>query len=161
MGSGARPVAGSLSVEILPATAQHVADILRIERACFSDPWSEQSFRALVGNPDALFLVAAGADGRIVGYTAALDGRDDGEILNVAVAADARQQGIGGLLLDAAMRTLKMKSVKRLYLEARESNAAALSLYESRGFVRLSIRRNYYRRPVENALVLMLDLSAP
>jgi ribosomal-protein-alanine N-acetyltransferase len=161
MGSGTRPVAGPLSVEIRPAAAKHIADIVRIEKECFSDPWSEQSFRALVGNSNALFLVAAGADGQIVGYTAAIDSREDGEILNVAVAADARRQGIGGLLLDAAMRTLKMKHVKRLYLEVRESNTAALLLYESRGFLRLSTRRNYYRRPVENALVLALDLETP
>ena len=150
-----------MSIEVLPATAANIDDIVRIEKESFSDPWSEQSFRTLVENPNALVLVAAGVDGLIVGYTAAIDGWYDGEILNVAVAADARRQGVGGLLLDSAMRTLRTKSVKRLYLEARESNTAALSLYESRGFVRVSIRRNYYRRPVENALVLMLDMETP
>lgn len=148
-----------MTVTIRPATAADVAAIAQIEKQCFSDPWSEESFRSLVEGAHALFLVAISPDGRVVGYTASIDVREDAELLNVAVNLDWRRQGIGALLLDSIIAALLEKQVKTLYLEVRESNVAALALYKSREFRELSLRRNYYRRPVENALVLSLDLA--
>jgi ribosomal-protein-alanine N-acetyltransferase len=135
-----------------------IAAVAEIERASFSDPWSEESFRSMLGNPQTLFLVARDAERVVVGYTAGVGVREDGEILNVAVAPGARRQGVGALLLDAAIAELSNRRVTRLYLEVRESNAAAIALYRSRGFRQVTSRRNYYRRPVENALVLTLEI---
>ena len=112
----------------------------------------------MIGSPLALFLAAVSADERVLGYAAATGAWEDGEILNVAVDAGARKEGIGGLLLDAAVAALREQQVARVFLEVRESNVAAIALYGSRGFSQMSIRRNYYRRPVENALVMRLEL---
>lgn len=158
MGGSARPAAPSVTTRISRATQANVPDVVRIEGESFSDPWSEQSFRELVEASSALFLVAVGSDGRVLGYTAAFGFLEDGEILNVAVDSTARREGIGGLLLDAAIAALRERNAERVYLEVRESNEAAIGLYQSRGFAKVNVRRNYYRRPVENALVLKLEL---
>jgi ribosomal-protein-alanine acetyltransferase len=142
---------------VLPAD---IAAVAEIERVSFSDPWSEDSFRSMLDNPHTLFLVARHPERGVVGYTAGVGVREDGEILNVAVSPESRGQGVGALLLDAAIEELSGRNVTRLYLEVRESNAAAIALYQSRGFRQLTSRRNYYRRPVENALVLALEIVA-
>jgi ribosomal-protein-alanine N-acetyltransferase len=85
---------------------------------------------------------------------------DEGEIADLAVAPWARRRGVGGLLLDLAAADARDVGVRTLYLEVRESNAAAIALYESRGFGTIGRRRQYYRHPMEDALVLRRDLSA-
>ena len=71
----------------------------------------------------------------------------------------ARRRGIGGFLLDAMIAELRTEGVLILYLEVRESNEAARSLYESRGFVAVGRRPGYYRHPVEDALVLKREIA--
>ena len=148
-----------MTARVVPAAREHVGAVARIERASFSDPWSEEAFAGMVDTPLALFLVGIGEDGSVLGYAAARGAWEDGEILNVAVDEAARGRGIGGLLLDAAISALREQLVGRIFLEVRESNAAAVALYRSRGFQTISTRRNYYRRPVENALVMRLDAT--
>lgn len=160
MGSSARPSAARVSVTLAPASKRHIASIVRIERESFSDPWSEDAFVGMVDSPLAVFTVAVDEDESVIGYSAATGAWEDGEILSVAVDGKARRRGIGGLLLDSAIAALKDQLVARVFLEVRESNSAAIALYKSRGFEQLSIRRNYYRRPVENALVMRLDTSS-
>jgi [ribosomal protein S18]-alanine N-acetyltransferase len=160
MGSRARASAPRVSVKLVPASKQHIASILRIERESFSDPWSEEAFAGMIDSPLAWFTVAINDDDCVIGYTAATGAWEDGEILSVAVQNSERGKGIGGLLLDSAIAALKDLLVARVFLEVRESNAAAIALYKSRGFTQMSVRRNYYRRPVENALVMRLDTSS-
>jgi ribosomal-protein-alanine N-acetyltransferase len=149
-----------VSVKLVPAAKRHIASIVRIERESFSDPWSEAAFVGLIDSPLALFTVALDDDESVIGYAAATAAWEDGEILSVAVDGKARRRGIGGLLLDAAISGLKDQRVGRVFLEVRESNSAAIELYKSRGFAPMSVRRNYYHRPVENALVMRLETSA-
>jgi ribosomal-protein-alanine N-acetyltransferase len=82
----------------------------------------------------------------------------EGEIADIAVAPDARGQGIGGVLLDRATLGLHQAGVRTLYLEVRESNHAARRLYESRQFGQVGRRKGYYQHPAEDALVLRRDL---
>ena len=159
MGSKSRPSASRVSVGIAAATAADVAAVVRIEKVCFSEPWSEESFRSLVDGAHARFRVAVNPDHSIAGYIAAIALGDDAELLNVAVEPGSRRQGIAARLLDSVVAELRTKRLKTLYLEVRESNLAAIALYKSRGFRQLGVRRNYYRRPAENALVLALDLA--
>jgi ribosomal-protein-alanine N-acetyltransferase len=137
------------------ATRAHLTQVASIENACFSDPWSETSFRQALENPGVFFRVATeGADGAVVGYVVAWFAGGEGEIANVAVAPAARGRGIGGLLLDAAIAAAAEHGAEALYLDVRESNARARALYDSRGFVEVGRRRRYYRRPSEDAIVL-------
>lgn len=140
---------------LIPAQRGHVPDVSAIEQACFSDPWSEASFRQAVDNPGVFFRVATeGASGPVVGYVVAWFAAGEGEIANVAVAPSARRRGIGGLLLDAAIAAAADHGAEALYLDVRESNVRARALYDSRRFVEVGRRRRYYRRPAEDAIVL-------
>lgn len=159
MGGGARAATPRVSVKLVPASKRHVDSIVRIERESFSDPWSEEAFLGMIDSPLASFTVAVDEEDSVIGYTAATGAWEDGEILSVAVENSARGKGIGGLLLDSAIDALKDQLITRVFLEVRESNTAAIALYKSRGFAEMSVRRNYYRRPVENALVMRLELS--
>jgi ribosomal-protein-alanine N-acetyltransferase len=146
---------------LAPAQRGHVPEVSAIEQACFSDPWSEASFRQAVDSPGVFFQVATeGAGGAVVGYVVAWFVAGEGEIANVAVAQSARGRGIGGLLLDAAIGAAGDHGAEALYLDVRESNARARLLYDSRGFVEVGRRRRYYRRPPEDAIVLRRGISS-
>jgi ribosomal-protein-alanine N-acetyltransferase len=138
-----------------PAAEGDVDQVAGIERSCFADPWSGESFRRLLDVAPAIFLVALfPPDQEIVGYVVAFSIGEDAEILNVAVAPRVRGRGLAGQMLDAVLIQLAARGVRTAFLEVRESNQAALSLYKSRGFGEIGRRQRYYRRPVEDALVL-------
>lgn len=138
-----------------PAVEGDLTEIASIERASFADPWTEESFRRLLDTEPAIFLVAKNdPDAAVAGYVVAFSVGQDGEILNVAVANDFRGRGLAGQMLDAALIELTARGVRTAFLEVRESNEAALGLYRSRNFSEIARRREYYRRPVEDALVM-------
>ena len=145
-------------IVLRPARDADIDAVLEIERASFGDPWNRSAFVDLVGDPRVAFLIAD-AGVAVRGYVVALFVLDEGEIGNLAVARSARRRGIGALLLDGAIQAVRASDVDTLYLEVRDSNAAARALYASRGFVEVGRRREYYRKPKEDALVLRLDLS--
>lgn len=143
------------------AHRSRVPEVAAIELACFSDPWSEASFRQAVDNPGVFFRIATeGASGPVVGYVVAWFAGGEGEIANVAVVPSARGRGIGGMLLDAAIAAARDHGAEALYLDVRESNARARALYDSRGFVEVGRRRRYYRRPAEDAIVLRRGIGS-
>lgn len=128
-----------------------------IEQSVFADPWSTQDFRDCVSS-DALFRVAETADGGgVAGYLVALDAADEGEILNLAVAPAGRRHGLGHALVQDILDVLAGRGVRHVYLEVRESNAPARALYAAHGFQEAGRRKQYYRRPVEDAIVLRRD----
>ncbi|HEY8794000.1 MAG TPA: ribosomal protein S18-alanine N-acetyltransferase [Gemmatimonadaceae bacterium] len=132
--------------------------VLAIEHASFGDPWNRSAFVELIDDPRVAFLIAD-AGGEVRGYIVAWFVLDEGEIGNLAVADVARRHGVGARLLDGAIAAVRAADVHSLYLEVRDSNAAARALYASRGFVEVGRRRDYYRRPKEDALVLRLELA--
>lgn len=121
----------------------------------FADPWTTQDFRDCVSS-DAVFLVAETAEG-IVGYVVALEVVDEGEILNLAVAPAGRRHGLGRALVEHVLEALGQRGARQVYLEVRESNAPARVLYAAHGFKEVGRRKQYYRRPVEDAIVLRRD----
>lgn len=145
---------------IREATSRDVAAAAALERRCFSDPWSEASIRETFAGPGMLNLVAVRGD-VLEGYVIARAIAGEAEILNLAVAPEVRGRGLGGRLLDAMLQHLRQAAVRQVYLEVRESNAAATGLYLSRGFEQVGRRARYYRRPEEDAIVLRLGLERP
>lgn len=138
-----------------PAVEADLAEIARIERACFADPWSEESFRRLLAVQPAIFQVLEyRPELRIAGYAIAFAVGEDGELLNVAVEPEFRGKGLAGQMVDALVIELAARGVRAAFLEVRESNRAARALYGSRGFTEIGRRKKYYRRPVEDALVM-------
>jgi ribosomal-protein-alanine N-acetyltransferase len=137
------------------AQARDLHQIVEVERASFSDPWTASSFAALLREPAAFFAVArdSGLD-LVAGYVVAWFVADEGEIGNLAVREPTRRHGIGAALLDAALAESRRRGAGAVYLEVRDSNVAARTLYAGRRFVEVGRRRNYYRRPTEDAIVL-------
>lgn len=147
---------GTSMVRIRPAKSGDVLGVGLIERQSFADPWGSREFTTALGSAQTIFLVAEDEAGVIVGYTIALSVADESEILNIAVETGHRAMGIGGRLLDAAISEVRKRGAEQVFLEVRESNAAARKLYGSRGFAEISRRRGYYRMPVEDALILRM-----
>jgi ribosomal-protein-alanine N-acetyltransferase len=143
---------------IRPAAPADVDDVAAIERAVFSDPWSRHDFAECVtsGVP---FLVAE-VGGLVAGYVVAHHAADEGEILNLGVARAHRRRGLGRALVERMLTTLAARGVRAVYLEVRESNAGARRLYETLGFGEVARRARYYRRPVEDAVVLCVAIPA-
>lgn len=131
--------------------------VAAIERESFSDPWTRASFGQLIGRPHLHFFVAM-RDDTMVGFSIAYAVAGEAEIANIAVASAARGQGIGGALLRHLLSTLRAAGAAEVWLEVRASNAAARALYQRFGFVEVGRRRNYYRRPVEDAISMRRDV---
>lgn len=140
--------------ELRPARASDIPALVRIEAAAFSDPWPASGFRALLDARTTRMTVAE-RDGEVLGYSVVIVVQDEAELANLAVAERARGEGIGRQLLSAVLERARGEGVESMYLEVRESNVAARSLYESLGFSPAGRRRGYYQDPDEDALVLV------
>jgi ribosomal-protein-alanine N-acetyltransferase len=131
-----------------------------IERRAFSDPWSEASFQEALTSPWSFGFAAQGSRG-VAGYLIAREVAGTGEVLNLAVAPEFRRRGVGGALLRAGLKAFRNRRVDEVFLEVRESNHSARSLYASHGFRPVGQRAAYYRNPKEDALVFRLALDRP
>ena len=138
---------------IRPATPADASRLAELERECFSDPWSESGMREVLEMPAGCGL-AAESDGVVQGYVLARSVADTAEILNLAVAPRYRRLGMASGLLQESLALLRARGVLEVFLEVRQSNRAAQALYRAWGFRVAGMRRAYYRRPVEDALVL-------
>ena len=140
-------------MKIIPMNESHVAQVAALEKQCFSDPWSENSVASELENPLSLWLIAE-EDGAVCGYVGSQTVLDETDMMNIAVHADCRRKGIAAALITELVSRLKARGSRVLRLEVRESNFSAIALYEALGFTQLGLRKNYYRNPKENALIL-------
>ena len=137
-------------IEIVRMNESHVAAVAELERLNFSTPWDEASVRSELTNKLALWLVALDG-GQVVGYVGSQTVLQEADMMNIAVADSHRRQGIARMLVEELIRQL---DAYQLSLEVRQSNGAAISLYKSLGFSQVGLRKNYYQKPKENALIL-------
>ena len=144
-----------MTVLIRPATEGDLASLALLETRVFPVPWSEAALASHLGAGHALTLLLL-EDGNPVGYLLAGFSPPEGELYRIAVLPDRRRRGYGRRLLDALFRAAEEREVYTLYLEVRESNAAAIALYRSAGFREIFLRENYYRDPREAALVMTI-----
>ncbi|HEX6135363.1 MAG TPA: ribosomal protein S18-alanine N-acetyltransferase [Longimicrobiales bacterium] len=140
-------------VQLRDMTSTDVPGVVAIERASYTMPWSEATFHGLLRRRDAE-MVTADAEGVVVGYAAFWCVVDQGELGNVAVTAAWRGAGIGGRLVEEVLRRAARRGVREVFLEVRPSNTVARRLYEQLGFRPVGRRRDYYQRPLEDAIVL-------
>ena len=133
--------------------SEDLSQVCEIERDNFSVPWSEKSFKDSMERNDTVFL-AAFVDTEVVGYIGCYCIAGTGEITNVAVKAAHRRQGIGGMLLEKLYEEGAALDTHEFFLEVRESNEAAIGLYSRQGFIKEGIRKNFYEKPVENAVIM-------
>ena len=140
-----------MSTTIRPMTAPDVPQVAALERACFSDPWPEQVIARELENELSLWLVAAEGE-TVLG---------EADRMTRAVDAEHRRQGIAAALVRALCAALRAEEgAEVLTLEVRESNEAAIRLYDALGFTEIGRRPNYYFHPKEDARILRKDLTA-
>ena len=137
-------------IKIREMQLDDLEQVMTIEEANFSVPWTETGFFTFLLREDTLFLVAEEGE-KILGVVTV---QDEGDITNVAVEKNSQNQGIGKKLLEEMFQRTQKAGVCRLFLEVRAGNAAALHLYEKMGFVQTGIRKNYYEQPVEDGVVM-------
>lgn len=136
----------------------HIRAIAALEQANFSTPWDEASIRAELENSLALWLIAEGGDGAVLGYVGSQSCFEDADILNVCVAPEARRRGLAEALMLELERRLLPKGVEKITLEVRVSNEPAIRLYEKLGYSQVGTRKNYYEKPREDALIMQKQL---
>ena len=133
--------------------ASHVAQIAELEKLCFSDPWSERSVASELENKLSCWLVATEGE-QVAGYIGSQTVCGETDMMNVAVHPSHRRKGIAEALILELIEELKIMESHCLTLEVRASNTPAISLYEKLGFSEIGRRKNYYRNPKEDALIL-------
>ena len=136
---------------------EDVLEAAAIERSSFSMPWSENSFYGEVYGRYSITRVAVSND-RIAGYVVGRIILDEGHLLDMAVEYAFRRRGIARRLMEDIIGGLRLNRCKAFYLEVRDSNCAARRLYESLGFTIIGTRKTYYKNPVEDACIMMLEL---
>jgi len=149
---------------IEPATVEALPDILQIEEACFSAPWTRKMLEAeLSGNHFAHFLLAKQVSPSevgsvsIVGYLCFWVVFEEVRLMNLAVIESMRHKGVAKALVMQALETGLAQAARCAVLELRASNHAAHALYRSLGFRDVTTRSTYYTNPIEDALLMELD----
>ena len=136
---------------------EDVDQVARLEKICFSDPWSKETFREELQLKLAIPLVAK-LEKEVVGYTCLWHLDDQLEVANFAVSPDHRGKGIGEKIIKRILLEAKERACKSIVLSVRESNKAAINLYTKFGFVEVGRRKRYYRLPTEDAVTMLKTL---
>lgn len=146
--------------EIRGLAENDLAAVSALEQICFTDPWSIQSFREEVrharygGYSRVLY-----AGDRLAAYMVAWFVSDEAHLANLAVAPDSRRRGFAAALLEDLLAESRRRGVRVIWLEVRVGNLSAIRLYEKYRFRGVAVRKNYYAREHEDALVMMRVLG--
>jgi len=142
---------------IRPMCASDLDAVLAIEQASYPAPWKREHFIQEIHSPLS-FPVVAAVENSVAGYLCLMSLFEEAQILNIAVASQQRGRGVASELMHHAIAAAREKGALNLVLEVRESNAAAIALYEKFGFVRYFVRKNYYEGK-EDALLMERTLT--
>ena len=145
----------SAVIEIRRAELTDIPRLCELENECFSLPWSAKSFEDFFANGCSVCLVAE-TEGVVCGYVGMNLILGEGEITNLAVCGAFRRRGVGELLISELCRT---DGIKRILLDVRVSNTAARRLYEKCGFTEDGIRRGFYSKPREDAVLMSRNIE--
>lgn len=129
--------------------------IYELEKACFDDPWTEESLRNQFLNDNCIFSVYE-EDGKMLGYAFGTVIIDEGELYRIAVSHEARSKGYGELLLKRFVEKCRVRGAEKIFLEVRSRNVPARRLYEKTGFKEISLRKRYYND--DDAVIYFLEI---
>ena len=147
-----------MSYRITDGDISHVSGIHVIETECFSEPMTEAMIISQLPNDNHVFLVALDGD-CVIGYVGMMTVLDEGYISNVAVTSAYRRQKVADMLIDELMRCAAALDLAFVTLEVRESNTPAKNLYAKHGFQEVGLRKGYYTKPKENAVLMTVYLK--
>ncbi len=138
-----------------------IKQVMRVELACFSDPWSENALMTEAMNPSAYYEVCCLGD-EVIGFAGMWIIMDECHITNIGVLPEHRRKGYGERLLIAILKEAIMRGANRATLECRRSNFPAQQLYTKYDFGTVALRRGYYRDNNEDAVIMWVnDIHAP
>ncbi len=143
-----------MTATVRMACKEDLALLVSLEAALFQDAWQRGAIESHLASKSAVSLIAEGDGGVALGYLLGLSLFGEGELLRIAVLESARGEGIGKLLLQGFVDILRQNGAEACFLEVRRSNLSALALYRSFGFLTVGERKNYYKNPTEDALLL-------
>jgi ribosomal-protein-alanine N-acetyltransferase len=140
---------------------EHLPAVLEIETLSFPNPWTVMTFVGEIVNPPISlpWVIVYAPDERVIGYIILWHILDEVQINNFAIHPDFRRKGVGECVLSHILETVKKTGARDVFLEVRPSNTAACSLYEKLGFKVLGVRKDYYRSPEEDALIMGLTFD--
>jgi len=134
--------------------AADIDAVFAIEQSCFGfEAWSYESLAGELANPFAFYLVCR-HEGRVAGYGGLHNNLGEGYITNIAVDKTFRRMGAGRCILQGLLDFARENSLSFVTLEVRESNATAIALYASLGFENAGLRKHFYQKPAENAVIM-------
>lgn len=147
-----------MKIEYKTIGVKYSKELCELEARCFGDPWTQKMF---IDSLSSKYTQAIGAfcEDRLVGYIMWIFAGDCFEILNVATDPDMRRLGIARRMIKLLAGYAAECGLESILLEVRESNTPARSLYDSLGFKAVGVRKNYYKNPVENAILMDLKIE--
>ena len=137
---------------------QDAEAVALLETLNFSDAWSRQSLLETYEQRQS-FITVAEEDGDIIGYCIIYFVMDEGEIARIAVHPKEQRRGVGWQLLDYTCEICREKKIRRLMLDVRESNMPARKFYEHYGFIKDGVRKNFYEKPEEDAILMSRQIG--
>ncbi len=145
-----------MTITVEPMTSpDQIPAVLAVEEASFTNPWTREMYESELRNPGVSFcFLATEEDGAVVGFCSFWRVLDELHINNLAVLPERRRTRIGSTLLNVVLKEGAAMGARRATLEVRRSNGPAQRLYEGFGFSVTAVRKDYYTRPVEDALIL-------
>jgi len=141
-------------LEIRRAHPDDATAIAEMEERIFNDPWTKKDIFSYICQDTGMCFTALDESG-VVGYIIGRKIPPEGEIYRIAVREDKRRRGIGYRLLSYALKTESGSGVETVFLEVRAKNLSARALYKSYGFKEVSVRRNYYQNPADDAIIMI------
>ena len=130
--------------------------IAEMEEQIFGDPFNQKDIFSYICSDTGMCFTATDESG-VIGYIVGRKIPPEGEIYRIAVREDKRQRGIGYRLLSYALKTESGEGVETVFLEVRSKNEPARALYKAYGFKEISIRKNYYQNPADDAIIMVKD----
>ncbi len=143
-------------MEIRRSLPKDAAKIAEAESLIFPDPWSEKDITSLISTEGTMCYTVT-SDGEVIAYLLGRQLTPEGEIYRIATLPSHRRHGVAYRLIDYAVKSERGRGLESLFLEVREKNAAARALYTSYGFKQIGIRKNYYKDPPDNAIIMLLQ----
>ncbi|GHU60268.1 ribosomal-protein-alanine acetyltransferase [Clostridia bacterium] len=148
-----------MNAVIRPLPPESLNDCAALERACFSTPWTRAMLESELTSEYA-YYIACELDGRFAGYAGLQIILDVGHVTTIAVRQEFRRLGLAVRMMEHLLDTAKTRGLSEITLEVRESNIAAIGLYQRLGFLRAGLRRFYYQQPTEDAIIMTLYMKA-